>query len=999
MHTILKRAAALAALALLSACVESAPLAPAPAAVSDARAYRGGNAFPAVRISEFHYDNAGADVGEAIEISGPVGTDLTGWSVVRFNGSVPANAASYVTPGLESPLQTGSVSAVPFPAGTLIPATCSDRGVIVVRYAPDGLQNGTADGFALVNAAGVVIELLSYEGVLTVGASQTVGAGLTSIDVGQSEVGTTPVGHSIQRTSTGTWNPPAVATFGACNDNGPGAPAPMVASVSIAPDPATVAVGSTLTLTGTARDASNAPIAGVTFTWSTSNSTVATVSTTGVVTGAAVGSATITATAANGVAGTREVAVTAALPPLPTGAVRFTELHYDNVGTDVGEQIEIEGPAGTDLTGWQVVLYTGSTGATYATQSLTGLIPATCGTRGVVIVPFASIQNGGTGTAVEPDGFALVNALGDVVEFLSYEGPVGGNTITATNGPAAGRTSVNIGVAQDGAPLGLSLQRNVAATAWRSDASAFGSCATDGTPSAATISITGRNASDAPLPIGFQDQLFATVRDANNVVLVEPITWTTEPSTIATIDSRGVLTGVGAGQVTVRATSASATRTVVLPIIDAAPSATASYIGNTAFGDPVDASPDDDYILRRTEYTSSWNRNRGIPNWVSYNLEATHFGAQDRCDCFTFDPLLPAEFPRYTTADYTDAGAFAGYGIDRGHLARSFDRTSGSLDNARTFYFTNIIPQAATVNQGPWALFENYLGAFAQSGDREVYIIDGATGSKGTLKNEGKITIPTHVWKVAVVLPRNQSLADVNNRNTAQVFAVIMRNDPDVGGGWEQYQTTVDAVEALSGYDVLSLLPDELEVQLERGNRFPTANANGSYSATEGSAIDFSAAGSSDPDASSTLTYSWNFGDGTTGSGIAPSKSYAQNGTYTVSLTVTDQLGASHTVLTTATITNAAPIVTLVPPVSWTAGSPRTLGVRWTDAGVRDAPYTVRINWGDGSPITQFSSLTVPANPLTRSKSYATPGTYTIVVTVTDRDGGVGTTSLIITVN
>src|SRR5687768_14779651 len=43
---------------------------------------------------------------------------------------------------------------------------------------------------------------------------------------------------------------------------------------------------------------------------------------------------------------------TAALP-----AVRFSEIHYDNTGTDTGETIEISGPAGTDLTGWQVVLY------------------------------------------------------------------------------------------------------------------------------------------------------------------------------------------------------------------------------------------------------------------------------------------------------------------------------------------------------------------------------------------------------------------------------------------------------------------------------------------------------------------------------------------------------------------------------------------------------------------------------------------------------------------
>ena len=47
---------------------------------------RGLAAPPPVRFSEIHYDNAGADVQEAIELSGPAGTDVTGWTVVLYNG-------------------------------------------------------------------------------------------------------------------------------------------------------------------------------------------------------------------------------------------------------------------------------------------------------------------------------------------------------------------------------------------------------------------------------------------------------------------------------------------------------------------------------------------------------------------------------------------------------------------------------------------------------------------------------------------------------------------------------------------------------------------------------------------------------------------------------------------------------------------------------------------------------------------------------------------------
>ena len=117
--------------------------------------------------------------------------------------------------------------------------------------------------------------------------------------------------------------------------------------------------------------------------------------------------------------------------------MRFSELHYDNIGVDVGEAIEIEGPAGTDLTGWSIVLYDGNGGAPYNTTDARAgtTIPATCDARGVVVVNYPSngIQNG------SPDGMALVDASGTVVEFLSYEG-----TFTAVGGPADGMLSTDI---------------------------------------------------------------------------------------------------------------------------------------------------------------------------------------------------------------------------------------------------------------------------------------------------------------------------------------------------------------------------------------------------------------------------------------------------------------------------------------------------------------------------------------------------------------------------
>jgi len=193
-------------------------------------------------------------------------------------------------------------------------------------------------------------------------------------------------------------------------------------------------------------------------------------------------------------------------------------------------------------------------------------------------------------------------------------------------------------------------------------------------PPVLNIAFSGRNSSDPALPIGFQDQLFATLRDGT-VPLTTTFTWSSDTPTIASIDANGVVTALAEGSAVLRATAADGTTaTWTLPTRTGSFSASASYVGNTEFGDPTDADAGDDFTIRRPQYTTSYSRARNIPNWVAYNLEQTHFGAEDRCDCFTYDPQLPPDFPRYTTADYTGAAAINGYSIDRGHLVEREER-------------------------------------------------------------------------------------------------------------------------------------------------------------------------------------------------------------------------------------------------------------------------------------------------------------------------------------
>jgi predicted extracellular nuclease len=170
-------------------------------------------------INEFHYDNDGTDTGEFIEIAGAAGTDLSGWSLVLYNGAASVRA----------PYETLSLLGV---LGN------QQNGFGTLSLATPGLQNGAPDGFALVNNLGVVVQFLSYEGSFT--ALSGPAAGLTSIDIGVQQTASTLSGTSLGLIGTGdeyadfTWAVIGTRTNGAVNSGQSFAGPSLAASVSIA---------------------------------------------------------------------------------------------------------------------------------------------------------------------------------------------------------------------------------------------------------------------------------------------------------------------------------------------------------------------------------------------------------------------------------------------------------------------------------------------------------------------------------------------------------------------------------------------------------------------------------------------------------------------------------------------------------------------------------------------------------------------------------------------
>ncbi len=225
----------------------------------------------------------------------------------------------------------------------------------------------------------------------------------------------------------------------------------------------------------------------------------------------------------------------------------------------------------------------------------------------------------------------------------------------------------------------------------------------------------------------------------------------------------------------------------------------------------------DNYLIKEGFYSVSYNRDRGIPNWVSWHLSASDLGSVSRQNSFAPNDHLPSGWYQVTSTSYSNSG------FDRGHMCPSADRTTSLDANNSTFFMTNIVPQAPRNNQITWAGLENYCRDSLVGLGKELYIISGASGNGGSYVTGGniinsidndRIAVPAFVWKVIVVLSNGGGdLARVNT-NT-RVISVIMPNNNDVDSKWRTYRTSVRDIETLSTYNLLSNLSTSLQNTLE----------------------------------------------------------------------------------------------------------------------------------------------------------------------------------------
>ncbi len=225
---------------------------------------------------------------------------------------------------------------------------------------------------------------------------------------------------------------------------------------------------------------------------------------------------------------------------------------------------------------------------------------------------------------------------------------------------------------------------------------------------------------------------------------------------------------------------------------------------------PVSTSTPNAFLSVKADYVVSYNGSRKVPNWVSWELNTSYLGSVQRQDDFRPDDTFPPSEPQAQLTDYT------GSGFDRGHMCPSADRTLTVTANSQTFYLTNMVPQAANNNRGPWEALESELRTIAQGG-KELFIIAGGVYSSGSTTIGTGVSVPDKTFKVAVVLDSvGQGAASVTP--STRVIAVMMPNSDSLIGlndPWRNFRVSVDDIEAATGDDFLSDVDPAVQAVIE----------------------------------------------------------------------------------------------------------------------------------------------------------------------------------------
>ena len=203
-------------------------------------------------------------------------------------------------------------------------------------------------------------------------------------------------------------------------------------------------------------------------------------------------------------------------------------------------------------------------------------------------------------------------------------------------------------------------------------------------------------------------------------------------------------------------------------------------------------------ILIRTGYTTSYNKDTRLPNWVAWHLTSAHTSGSASRKGKKFEEDTEAKGPRADNWDYYNSG------YDRGHMCPAADNKWSERAMTESFLYTNACPQVHSLNAGDWQELENKCRDWALSyGD--IYIVSGPLLYNTTHKTIGsnKVVVPEAFFKVVLC----------TNGEPKAIGFIYKNNDSNRPMG--DYVNSVDEVERITGIDFFPSLPDDIENKVE----------------------------------------------------------------------------------------------------------------------------------------------------------------------------------------
>lgn len=206
--------------------------------------------------------------------------------------------------------------------------------------------------------------------------------------------------------------------------------------------------------------------------------------------------------------------------------------------------------------------------------------------------------------------------------------------------------------------------------------------------------------------------------------------------------------------------------------------------------------------------------------WVAYPLESKHMGSLSRPSSWSYNPeISTSDQVNLCSHSYND-------NYSRGHLIPNGSRNGISGIQKQTFYVTNSVPQIQdNFNGGIWNALENALQGEALS--ETIYIVTGVAFNKvgesksikyTSAKDDTKdVPVPNYFYKVALKITTNSSGVVTSASTVGFWFEHKTYSD-----SYTNYTTTVDQIEAWTGFDFFPNLPDSVEAAAEKNSSWDT---------------------------------------------------------------------------------------------------------------------------------------------------------------------------------